>query len=209
MTGIFAAARRLAPLLVAVVAFEEMSRDVTRLQSAIAPTPGLARALLRQSRQEAMHAAVFRGALRLTGIRADCPPRLATGLAQVRLRLQDDLRRGDLGSSMLGLHCVMEGLGSTALQPPAGDLGRLGDRLVPLRALILEQELAHQQLGERWIERMAGERSELRVACQVYVELAEAIVDAGLDAFGGYSADEAAYRIDSAAHLDRMRQRFA
>lgn len=210
MTGaIAAAAKRLAPLLVAVTAFEEMSRDVTRRQSALAPSPGLAHALVRQSRQEAMHAVVFRGALRLTGLHAASPPRLAEALAQCRARLEDDLDRGDLACSMLGLHCVLEGLGGVALQPPAGDLGRLGDHLVPLRALILKQELAHQHLGELWVERLAANRLALQAACSAYVELAESVVDAGLAAFGNYAMDQALYLAGSREHLGRMRALFA
>ena len=209
MTSTAAAANRLAPLLVAVTTFEEMSRDITRRQSTLAPTPGLARALLRQSRQEAMHAALFHGALRLTGVRADCPPRLADALAQCRSRLEDDLDRGDLASSMLGLHCVLEGLGGVALQPPAGDLGRLGDRLVPLRALVLKQEMAHQHLGELWVERLGEDRAALQRACRSYVEIAEGVVEAGLAAFGGYAMDRAMYLAGSREHLDRLRAAFA
>lgn len=209
MTGAAAAAaKRLAPLLVAVTTFEEMSRDITRRQSALAAAPGLARTLLRQSRQEAMHAAVFHGALRLTGMRADCPPRLADALTHCRSRLEDDLDRGDLASSMLGLHCVLEGLGGVALQPPAGDLGRLGDRLVPLRALVLKQELAHQHLGTLWVGRLGGDRRALQAACRSYVGLAEEVVDAGLAAFGGYAMDRALYLAGSRDHLDRVRAAF-
>ncbi len=211
MTGaVAAAAKRLAPLLVAVTAFEEMSRDVTRRQSALAPSPGLAHALLRQCRQEAMHAAVFRAALRLTGMRAAAaPPRLAEALARCRARLEDDLDRGDLACSMLGLHCVFEGLGGVALQPPAGDLGRLGDHLVPLRTLILKQELAHQHLGELWVKRLAGDRRALHAACNAYVEIAESVVDAGLAAFGDYAMDRALYLAGSREHLARMLASFA
>jgi len=210
MTGARAAANRLAPLLVAVTAFEEMSRDITRRQSALATAPGLARALLRQSHQEAAHAALFHGALRLTGVRATCPSRLDRALAACRSRLADDLERGDLACSMLGLHRVLEGLGSVALQPPAGDLGRLGNHLVPLRALVLKQEEAHQQLGELWVERLGDHRRPaLQQACRTYVELADEVADAGLSAFDGYCMDRALYLAGSRVHLDRIRAAFA
>ncbi|MBA3624281.1 MAG: hypothetical protein H0W48_07470, partial [Methylibium sp.] len=51
--------RRLSPLLAAARRAEEISREVALRQSALAPLPALQRALRHQSRQEAVHAAVF------------------------------------------------------------------------------------------------------------------------------------------------------
>ena len=80
---------------------------------------------------------------------------------------------------------------------------------MPLRALILKQELAHQHLGELWVERLAANRLALQAACSAYVELAESVVDAGLAAFGNYAMDQALYLAGSREHLGRMRALFA
>jgi hypothetical protein len=200
---------RLGPMLAAVVAFEEIACDITRRQSTLAPIPGLARALAAQSRQEAMHAAAFGVAVRWTGGRAAAPPRMAAGLRRLRRSLDADLDRGDLAASMLGLHCVFEGLGGVALQPPGGDLGRLADRLVPLRSLVVLQEHAHEQLGERWVARLARDAGALRRSCDGYFEIAEEVVDAGLALFDGYPADHALYLDGSRRHLAQVRAAFA
>ena len=186
--------QRLAPLLAALQEGEAMSRDIALAQSACAPTPALRQALRLQSRQEAAHAAVFGAALRCTGQRAPCPPRLLRALAEYRARLSADVRAGALAASVFGLQCVFESLGEVALQPPAGALARLGDRLVPLRALMLRQEQAHHQLGMRWTARWAAtastaEAHAVAAACAGYLALADAVIDAGVEAFGAFEAD--------------------
>ena len=189
-----AALRRLGPLLAALRLAERVSRDVALAQSALAPTPALRRALRLQSRQEAMHAATFGAALALAGRRARCPPRLEAALGDYRRRLEADVAAGALAASMVGLQCVFECLGEVALQPPAGALARLGDRMVPLRALLLAQEEAHHQLGERWVPRLLGGAAAAKVAAvaaarSAYPDLALAAVDAGVEAFGEFEAD--------------------
>ena len=186
--------QRLAPLLAALQEGEAMSRDIALAQSACAPTPALRQALRLQSRQEAAHAAVFGAALRCTGQRVLCPPRLLRALAEYRDRLNADVRAGALVASVFGLQCVFESLGEVALQPPAGALARLGDRLVPLRALMLQQEQAHHQLGRRWVARWAAiastaEAGALAAARDSYLALADAVIDAGVEAFGPFEVD--------------------
>ncbi len=188
------ALRRLAPLLAALRQAEAISRDVALAQSALAPAPALRQALRLQSRQEAMHAAAFGAALALAGRRAACPPRLERALAEYRRRLEADVAAGALAASMHGLQCVFECLGEVALQPPAGALARLGDRLLPLRALLLAQEEAHHRLGERWVARLGAgaepaDAAALAAARAAYPALAEAAVEAGVEAFGDFEAD--------------------
>lgn len=197
---------RIGPLLVALKLAEEISRDVSLRQAAIAPNAQLRRGLRQQSRQEALHAAAFDAALKFGSSRAQCPPGLVKALTAFSTRLHADLDAGALASSMVGLQCVLEGLGCIALRPCSGELLRLSDRLVPLRPLFLLQEEAHHRLGEIWVPRLANERAsrgrvELSVARQTYVELAEAIVDAGLFAVADYEGDRQHYLKATRAHL--------
>ena len=171
------AARQLVPLLAAAQEAERIARDIAAAQAAISPVPALQRALRQQSRQEAVHAAVFASALACLPGRAVCPPRLAVALGGFRHRLEVDVAAGRLAASMFGLQHVLEALGHVALQPPGGQLARLGDRFIPLRGVLADQELGHRRLGEVWVPRLAQpfgalQRRALREAGGVYLALA-------------------------------------
>jgi len=127
---------QLVPLLAAAQEAERIARDIAAAQAGIAPVAALQRALTQQSRQEAVHAAVFASALACLPGRAACPPRLARALARFRQRLQADVAAGRLAASLFGLQHVLEALGHVALQPPHGELAGLGDQFVPLRGLL-------------------------------------------------------------------------
>jgi hypothetical protein len=195
------ALRRFAPLLAAVKLGEQISRDVSLRQSRLAPLPSLRRALQLQSRQEGMHAALFGAALACLPRRVRCPPRVEGALAGYAARLHADLDAGCLCGSMVGLQCVFERLGAVALQPPAGALSRLGDRLVPLRVLIAQQEEAHHRLGEIWVPRLAPQEPALCATRRDYVALAEAVVEAALAEFDGCDADRRHFLESARAHL--------
>jgi hypothetical protein len=195
------ALRRLAPLLAAVKLGEQISCDVALRQARLAPLPSLQRALERQSRQEAMHAALFGTALACVGHGVRCPPRVARALAGYAASLHADLDAGRLCGSMVGLQCVFERLGAVALQPPEGALSRLGDRLVPLRALIAQQEAAHRRLGEIWVPRLARQEPAVSATRRQYVALAQAVVDAALDELDGFEGDRRHYFESACAHL--------
>ncbi|MBA3774440.1 MAG: hypothetical protein H0X13_18715, partial [Ramlibacter sp.] len=69
------ARRQLVPLLAAAQEAERIARDIAAAQANIAPAAALQRALWQQSRQEAVHAAVFASALACLPGRVACPPR--------------------------------------------------------------------------------------------------------------------------------------
>lgn len=198
--------RGIGPLLVALKLAEEISRDVSLRQAAIAPNAQLRRGLQQQSRQEALHATAFEAALKFGPQRAQCPPGLIKALNAFSAQLHADLDAGALATSMVGLQCVFEGLGCIALRPCSGELLRLSDRLVPLRPLFLLQEQAHHRLGELWVPRLAGGSAspgcaELNAARHTYVELAEAVVDAGLFAVAGCENERQHYLEATQTHL--------
>lgn len=191
----------LSPLLAAVTLAEEISRDVSARQALIAP-PALGRALKRQSRQEARHAAVFRVALKCLPGTAACPAPLERALRRYAAQLHADLDRNDLAASMVGLHCVLEGLGAVALQPPPGELATLAERMVPVRSFILHQERGHQRLGEVWVPRLSPDRAALSQALQGYDELAQSVLAAGLETLDCLANDSQHYQVAVTAHLN-------
>lgn len=198
--------RRLAPLFRAVQLGEELARDISLAQAALAPVPRLARALQEQSRQEAFHANLFGAALQCIPGRHLCPPRFARALASYRAKLQADIFEGNLLASMLGLQCGFEGLGAVALRFPPGPIAAICDRLVPLRAVILRQEEAHHRLGQWWARRVgAVDASRVGTALRVYSALAEEITAAGLHELEILNIDAQHYRCASSEHIAHLR----
>lgn len=169
-------ARSLGPLIASIVRAEELSRDISAMQAALAPAP-LSMALHRQAAQESNHVAIFRAAA--TFIPGDVPVPVAGALERYDARLRMDIARSDLTASLIGLQCVLEGFAAVALQPPSGAVAALADRLVPARAFVLHQECGHHSLGQRWITRM-GESETASQALANYAELAQELEYAGL-----------------------------
>lgn len=189
--------RALVPVLQAAQRTEQIARDVSLGQAKLAPLPALQHALREQSKQEAMHARAFEAALDLLGT-GKPPDRMLDALDDFGRRLTSDLAAGRLACSMFGLQYVLEGLGGVALSPPAGHFAQVGDKFVPLRDLVLHQEIAHRRLGEVWVPRLASHlddagRSELASASREYARLAAAVVDAGLPLLGDLEADRNHY----------------
>lgn len=200
--------RALAPLLAAITLAEEISRDVTARQALLAP-PRLRGTLRQQSWQEAAHATVFRTALHCTPKRSSCPPRLQAALGLYAARLHADLDRGALAASMVGLHCVLEGVAAVALEPPPRALAQLADQVVPLRAFILQQEQGHQRLGEVWVPRLVPEPAALVGSARDYCELAEGLLTAGLATLECLDQDSGHYRERVRSHLRATTERLA
>lgn len=173
------ALKEMVPLLAAITLAEEISRDVTARQALLAP-PRLRQTLRRQSWQEAAHAAVFRSASCCIPGHFECPPPVRAALQDYAARLHADLDRGALASSIVGLHCVLEGFAAVALQVPPGALGSAADELVPLRSFILHQEQAHQRLGEIWAPRLLPDPPALARSAREYGALSQALLAAGL-----------------------------
>ncbi|MEJ7931098.1 hypothetical protein WG922_14065 [Ramlibacter sp. AN1015] len=191
----------LGPLLAAIARAEAISRDVALRQSRLAPAP-LARALAQQARQEAAHATLFGAAAAALPGGARCPPRVERALQAFRVRLERDLDRAELAGTLVGLQGVLESLACVALEPPPGELARLADRLVPLRLLVLRQEDAHHQLGERWIGRLVSDPAQaLAPARLAYTALAADLLDAGLAELACLAGDAPHYRTAIATRL--------
>ncbi|TFZ01045.1 hypothetical protein EZ242_06520 [Ramlibacter rhizophilus] len=107
----------------------------------------------------------------------------------------DDVQAGRLAASLLGLQCVLEGLACAALAPPPGELARMADAWVPLRPLVLHQEMAHRKLGTTWVARLApADGAELRSARADYVALGGELLEAGLSSLDCLAADADHYR---------------
>lgn len=209
MTAPPRALHALVPLLASALEAERIARDVAAAQARLAPSPQLQRALRHQSRQEAMHAAIFASALACLPSGA-CPPALARVLADFRRRLQEDVGENRLAASLFGLQQVLEGLGHVALQPPEGDLAGLGDRFVPLRGVLAQQELGHRLLGAVWMPRLvarqgAAERRAFAQASQGYLDLAEEAADAGLQACIAFVSERQHYQHATRTSLDGWR----
>jgi hypothetical protein len=183
----------MAPLLRAARDCERMSREVSWRQSRLAPAP-LAAALRAQSRQEAAHAALFDSALTFVPRGRPCPGPLQRRIGEYGRRLHADLDAGRLVESLIGLQCVFEGLAAVALEPPDGELTRMGERFLPLYALVQHQEAAHQRLGTVWVSRLSPQGgSAVAAAWHGYAALAEGLVEAALEAFDGATEDRDDY----------------
>lgn len=200
--------RALAPILVAARRTEQIARDVSLGQAKLAPLSSLQHALREQSKQEATHARAFEAALELLG-EGRPPERMLVALDAFGRRLDTDLAAGRLASSMFGLQYVLEGLGGVALSPPAGHFAQIGDKFVPLRDLVLHQEIAHRRLGEVWVPRLASQlaeedRSELSTASREYGDLATAVVEAGLPLLEDLEADRNHYVAAASSFLESL-----
>jgi hypothetical protein len=189
----------LSPLLAAITLAEEISRDVSARQASIARLP-LRLALKQQSWQETAHAAAFRTALQFVP-GPPCPAPVAKALHRFSRELHADLDRKALAASMIGMQCVLEGLGAVALQPPPGEVATLADRIFPLRAIVLHQELGHQRLGEAWVPRLGIEPVRLHKTLNIYLELAQALLDAGLSTLDCLAGARAHYQDAVEAHF--------
>lgn len=200
--------RALGPIMIAARRTEQIAMEASRRQSELAPTAALRHALLQQSRQESAHAAGFAAASAYLGP-ATAPHRMLQALEHLGARLRADLDAGDLGSSMIGLQFVLEGLGSIALEPPPGELAQIGDKFVPLREMVLHQEQGHRRLGEVWVPRIAGaategQRRRMEAAGRDYAAIAHDVVEAGLPLLADLNTDYAHYERASRAFVTSL-----
>lgn len=198
----------LRPILVAARRTEQIAREVAGAQASLAPLAGLQHSLREQSKQEAVHADAFDRALRVLG-EGSHPLPMLKALDELDACLRSDLESGNLPASMVGLQYVLEGLGSVALAPAPGELAEVGDQYVPIRELVLHQEVAHRRLGEVWIPRLAERlddrgRERLIRAGREYAGLAEAIVNAGLPLLEQLGVDREHYSKASRAFIESL-----
>jgi hypothetical protein len=176
---------------------EVISRDVSRRQAELAPDSAMRRFLTLQSRQEAVHAAIFGSALRVASRRDRCPDRLADALARLGSRLNADLDAGWLAGSLIGLQGVLEAIGAVALSAPSTELATIAARFVPLRHALLAQEQAHHRVGRYWLAQIAAgaDRSDDALKCSrlEYAELGEAVLVASIEIFDGFDVEQRIY----------------
>lgn len=206
----FACLPHIAQFFAGMTRAEEISRDVSRRQALIAPNTAMRSFLASQSRQEALHAAAFRAALRLASRRHSYPDPLARALDRFAARLHADLDAGWLEGSLIGLQGVLEGIGAVALGAPRTELASIGARFVPLRHVLLAQEESHHRHGLRWLARLSADRARdqgaLRRSQREYADLGEEVVVASVEIFEGFDVEQRVYldagRAAIAASLD-------
>ncbi|MDQ6620264.1 MAG: hypothetical protein M3Z31_11300 [Pseudomonadota bacterium] len=186
-------------LFVGVKLAEEISRDISFRQAALAPDSRMRRFFELQSKQEAMHATVFDVAARLTARRAGCPASLSTALDCFAARLHSDLDAGLLPESVVGLQGVFEALGEVALSAPRGRIAGFAARLVPLRSTFLKQERMHHRYGRRCLQQLVADdrvRERLRASSREYFALGAAVLAASIELFDGFEAEQRRYAED-------------
>lgn len=140
-------------------------------------TDGRARAFLRgQARQEAFHAHVFSGAIRVLrpkGVVGNCEQQMR----RYRRLLDDALDRGDLAESLVGQQVVLEALGEVLLTAIDQGIERRGLGFRRMRKIILAQERAHHSMGDRLLLAMLRdapeERERLRAVSEKYLSIVE------------------------------------
>jgi len=163
-----------------MAAGEALAADCARMQAPLAPSRRAAAFLALQSRQERLHASVFRaGAVMLSGVRSgDDADRL---FDPVRRCLAEDLAAGRFAESLVGLQVVVEALGAVVLGELDAVLSARGAPLASLRREIRSQESSHHAFGVRWLERLlmaelAAPRAIAR-AGEGYVAAMDGVID--------------------------------
>ena len=184
---------------------ERLAHDCARAQAGLAPDAGMRRFLSGQARQEALHAAVFHGAVAWLAPRnlGDCP--VLPPLERYRARLADAIGRGNFVETVLAEQVILEGLGEAFLQRIEAGLVKRQAAFGELRRLLLRQEEAHHAFGRRVLERAlaAGETSSeaLRAWAQDYLALADETVSALGDLFDAIDEDPSVYVADARRSL--------
>jgi hypothetical protein len=163
-----------------MAAGEALAAECAAVQVALAPSQRAARFLALQSRQERMHARVFRAAaVLMAGVSSDDDS--AKLFEPVRHRLAEDLGAGRFAESLVGMQVVVEALGAVTLGELDAALRARGELFAPLRRQILLQESAHHAFGVRWLERLlvAGRVAPSAVARagEGYVAAIEGVID--------------------------------
>jgi GNAT superfamily N-acetyltransferase len=187
----------IARLLTFLAHGERMAHACAEAQAAMSADQGVRRFLLSQSKQEAMHAVVFQGAIAWLAPRhlSDAP--FLPALEDYRRMLNEALARQDLLETFLAEQVVLEGLGEAILTRIEQGLVKRAAPFGRLRRILLHQEEAHHGFGRRQLER-AIERDEtdiqdLRRRAQDYLALTDAMVLTLCDLFESIDEDATAW----------------
>lgn len=179
---------------------ERMAHDCAKAQAALAEEAGIRRFLVSQSRQEAMHAVVFRGAIAWLAPKHLGDAVFLPALDEYRTLLNEELARGNLVETYLAEQVVLEGLGEAILTRIEQGLAKRTAPFGRLRRTLLHQEEAHHGFGcrqlERAIERGETDRAALQQRAQRYVALTDLMVCTLCDLFDRIDEDASAWAAD-------------
>lgn len=184
--------------LVAVLARgERLAHECASRQAAFTTFPKAARFFHAQARQEHMHARGFDVALGFLGASKTPSTPADVPFERLRQRLEQDLRRGDLPASVIGMQVLFERLGAQTLKRLNFDLPLHAKCFGPLRDLFARQEEAHHAFGTRFIEaglaRGTLEPGRVREAAAAYRYLVGETLDACAALFAELGADRERY----------------
>jgi hypothetical protein len=184
---------------------ERMAQDCATKQAAAVDDLRAVRFLKSQARQEAMHAFAFQGAIAWLAPRrlGDVP--FLPPLEEYRKRLDDALARRDLYETFLAEQVILEGLGKTILIRIEEGLAKRDAPFGRIRRVLLHQETAHHEFGERMIVRAfetgQADADELRRKAQEYLALAQVMVLTLADLFDSIEEDPSAWASDVRKYL--------
>ncbi len=184
---------------------ERLARDCALAQATLVSEPKMRRFFLQQARQETFHAVVFQGAVAWLAPRQVGRSPFLEPLECYRRYIEEAIARKDLVETLLAEQVVMEGLGRAILERIEAGLVRREASFGRLRRILLHQEEAHHEFGERSLRR-AVERGEtslesLRTLAPKYVALTQAMLTQVCDLFETIDEDPAAYLSDAGACL--------
>ncbi len=190
---------QIARLFQILISGERLAQECASRQAVLAPDRRMRRFLITQAKQEGFHAWVFQRAASALAPRAKAfDSRASSAIKHFRERLFADLDSGNLAGSLVGMQVVLEGMGTVVLKEMDMALSRHGNRFVPLRRTLLQQEEAHHAFGLRSLERLcADERVALPplvMAGREYLELSGGILAACAELFQSFGADPRLYQ---------------
>ena len=196
---------QIARLLGFLIQGERLAETCATRQATIATQPGMRRFLLAQSRQEAMHAAVFENAANwLAPARKSAQP-MSPAMRRYRAHLDAALCAGDLAETLLAQQVILEGLGEVVLTNIAAGIQRRNGVLQRLHRSLLRQEQTHHGFGVSQLRHMLGtgliSAETLRCKAHEYLACAEAMLDEMQDQFDYFDEDAAQYKHALRAHL--------
>lgn len=196
---------QIARLLGFLIQGERLAETCAARQAALTSQPGMRRFLLAQSRQEALHAAVFENASAwLAPARKSSPPMLVS-MQRYSAHIDAALCAGDLAETLLAQQVILEGLGEVVLTNIAVGIQRRNGVLQRLHRSLLHQEQAHHSFGMTHLKSMQGagliSAETLRCKAHWYLDCAEDMLDELQGQFDYFDEDATQYKHALRAHL--------
>lgn len=142
---------------------------------------------MRQSRQENLHARIFREVIGILSPRGAGPLLGGAPMQRYRRLIEQALRQYDLAGSLLGMQVIMEGVGDVAINSINDGIVTRGLDLKRLRRLVVGQEEAHHDFGVRRLDQLVcqndGNSLSLQHKAADYLELMDALIGAAVGLF--------------------------